>query len=231
MAFEAHPDGAAWDDAGEATTASLLAVFEYVCRHFQLRYCRIALFATGVGATAALVAVGRAPAMFEQRLKVICACDPALDRRLVEDGAAVTFEEKARRMMEFQTVEQLEAKLLTECVLPARVAVLLVSQQIRSRSLQLPKWQALHKLLLSNRLSCEVIAMEGTDDIQYFSEHPDELLDHLQTHLVGKGDQYEQIVLSSPRARLSPRNPLPNSPRSARLPPLSPRADSLPPVR
>ena len=121
LAFEAHAFGATWDEAGEGATAALLAVFEYVSRHVQLRYCRVAVFASGVGATAALVASSRVPALFEQRLKLVCAYEPALERtsrglwgegsRALDDGTLPVMEDQTA-----VTADQLEAELLSQCV-------------------------------------------------------------------------------------------------------------------
>ena len=71
LAYESHTPGAEWQDQGEVATASLLAVLDYVASHQMLRYCRIALFTQGVGATAAFIAAQRAPDRVENRVKVI----------------------------------------------------------------------------------------------------------------------------------------------------------------
>ena len=233
LAFEAHAFGATWDEAGEGATAALLAVFEYVSRHVQLRYCRVAVFASGVGATAALVASSRVPALFEQRLKLVCAYEPALERtsrglwgegsRALDDGTLPVMEDQTA-----VTADQLEAELLSQCVPRLQVFVLLVSPM--AEALKLPKWHALHKLLLTNNQACEVLLhpRSASDDIEYFSQQPIMLVKHLQAHMGGNGDLYEQVVLHSPRSprspRPSPRQTRPNSPRNTQLPTLSPRA-------
>ena len=233
LAFEAHAFGAAWDEAGEGATAALLAVFEYVSRHVQLRYCRVAVFASGVGATAALVASSRVPALFEQRLKLVCAYEPTLERtsrglwgegsRALDDGTLPVMEDQTA-----VTADQLEAELLSQCVPRLQVFVLLVSPM--AEALKLPKWHALHKLLLTNNQACEVLLhpRSASDDIEYFSQQPIMLVKHLQAHMGGNGDLYEQVVLHSPRSprspRPSPRQTRPNSPRNTQLPTLSPRA-------
>jgi len=234
LAFEAHSAGATWDDEGEAAIARIFAAFEYISRHVKLRYCRVALFAADVGATAAFVAVARAltepklKLLVESRLKVICAYEPTLERHPDGDGDMVLDDTHAG-----QSVEQLEAQLLSECIPRTRAGapVVLVARPSRSTSTQLPKWHTLHRLLdLSSDVPCQVFTTDGSDDLEYFSERPDELLDHLHTHLGGKRDLYEQrLLVTTPRARLSPRNPLPTSPpRAIRLPGLNPRGHLAP---
>ena len=83
LAYESHSPAAQWEEAGEAATAHLLTVLDYVASHPSLRYCRIAHFAQGVGATAAFVASYRAPSTFENRLKVIVACEPKEEAELL----------------------------------------------------------------------------------------------------------------------------------------------------
>ena len=83
LAYESHTPGAEWQDQGEVATASLLAVLDYVASHQMLRYCRIALFTQGVGATAAFIAAQRAPDRVENRVKVIVACEPAEEAELL----------------------------------------------------------------------------------------------------------------------------------------------------
>ena len=85
LAFSTHtatarPSGAAAD----AYTRYLLAALEHAARHPRLRYCRIALFAQGVGASATLRAFSRAPAAFEARLKCLVLCEPAEVNGLVD---------------------------------------------------------------------------------------------------------------------------------------------------
>ena len=88
LAYEAHAPGATWADAGETTTAHLLAALEYVRSHRRLRYCSITLFAHGVGSTAAFAAMQRAPELFEYRVRTQILCEPEDDGgRLLLEGA------------------------------------------------------------------------------------------------------------------------------------------------
>lgn len=204
LSFEATRPGAdSWASEGDAATAALLAVFEYVVSHHALRYCRIALFGTGVGATAALVALGKAPALFEGRVKVVVATEPVMDGNDVP---------------------------ITHCA--PSVPVLLVSHPTPPTRLQLPKCHALQKLLTANDVPCEIMTMQGPDDLEYFSEEPDYLLAYLLKYLGGLSNPYEELLRSprTPRATFSRRG----TPRATRLGVLTPRANApagaLPPL-
>ena len=72
LAFESHSPADKWTAAkGEAHAAYLMAALDHIASHRALRYCRPSLFAQGVGASATLVAVSRAPVAFEQRVKAM----------------------------------------------------------------------------------------------------------------------------------------------------------------
>lgn len=79
LAFQSHHPSATWADEGETATSQLLAALEYVQNHRRLRYCRITLFAQGVGATASYAAMDRAPGLFEYRMRSQVLCEPEDD--------------------------------------------------------------------------------------------------------------------------------------------------------
>lgn len=77
LAFQTHALADGWA-ASTADThgACLLAALEHIARHRALRYCRLSLFAHGVGASASLVAISRAPSIFESRLHAMVLVEP-----------------------------------------------------------------------------------------------------------------------------------------------------------
>ena len=80
LAYEPHRLGMRSDgegQTGEAQVEMLHAAMAYVGAHRSFRYCKVAVLAQGVAAAAAFVALAREPELFEGRLRVIGACQPA----------------------------------------------------------------------------------------------------------------------------------------------------------
>ena len=77
LAYEAHPLAVGGVQTGELQEQYLLAAMEYAASHHSFRYCKIALMAQGVGATAALLAMSKHPEMFEGRVRAVSVCQPA----------------------------------------------------------------------------------------------------------------------------------------------------------
>lgn len=86
LAYEAHPLAVGGVQTGELQQEYLLAAMDYVSEHRSFKYCKIALMAQGVGAAAAFVAISKNPELFEGRVRVISACQPAeLDGTTMEE--------------------------------------------------------------------------------------------------------------------------------------------------
>ena len=176
LAYEAHAPGAEWFEAGEAATAYLLSALDYVAAHPTLRYCRISLFAQGVGATAALVALQRAPTRFDNRLKVIAACEPAD-----------------------------EPSLLTLCAPRCPVPVLLLSRDTSELGALVHQALSARQESATNWVRVEqdtrqVDEYEPLDCATYLSAKPEMLLPFLRAHMNAGRDP---TTLLSPR--MSPR--------------------------
>lgn len=212
LAYEAHAPGATWADAGETTTAHLLAALEYVRSHRRLRYCSITLFAHGVGSTAAFAAMQRAPELFEYRVRTQILCEPEDDGgRLLLEGA------------------------VPACIVPT----MLVARQPTSDDDQSAALWYAQSLQRAMRVTSElVLAPTGDvsalsaihdplDCLAFFAKQPGRLLDFLGVQSSG-GARSE---MSSPRGLLSPRGGVLTTinPWSPRMSVTSPRR--LPPMR
>ena len=78
LVFEPHEMGCVGSAADEGDAAAkLLAVLSYVAKHKVLKYCKIVLLTQGIGASAAIIAMGRAPLLFSERVKAMSVCQPA----------------------------------------------------------------------------------------------------------------------------------------------------------
>ena len=176
LAYEAHPLAVGGEQTGEAQEEFLLAAMDYVGQHRSFKYCKIALMAQGVGAAAAFLAVSHNPELFEGRVRVISACQPA-----AIDGPA--WEE-----------------LLSTHVPRCRIPTLISHADVDARHLEKDDHeykiaQAVHAAL-DEAVPKEIVEVKGYplygkarrfDGSQYFGEHPDSLafLEEKETEKTG----------------------------------------------
>lgn len=200
LVFEAHTHDATWDDAGEAATARLLAALDYVASHRVFRYSRLALFAQGAGATAAFVALDRAPGAFAHRVKALCICEPAQGEERLAEYAAT-------------------------CHLPTLTAQVHTPEDGASRRC-LPLSVAVHAAVPAPKV-LQRLFPEGSntpfDAIAHYSREPHELLAFLHDHI---GEFYDPLALCGTSPCASPRSG--TMTRGGFLSPRSPR--KLPPI-
>ena len=125
IAFEAHELAAEWVDSGAAAVDRLVSVLSFASMHRIFKYCRIALFAQGVAATAAFVAMVRAPSLFEHRVKCLMATQPVDLETAIAGGPAAAPPSSGATMVESTSAKALETlrptsleALVCKCCVP-----------------------------------------------------------------------------------------------------------------